>query len=54
MYECDPRMIYDDNDLPQGLCDDILGYIVPCTVNIATGWAVGGDKVTFWSLIFPS
>jgi hypothetical protein len=53
MYECDPRMIYDDNDLPQGLCDHISAAIGPCITNIATGWAVGGDDVSFRSLIFP-
>ncbi len=54
MYECDPRMVYDDNNLPEGLCDDMPAAIGPCIVNIATGWAVGSDEVSFQSLTFPS
>jgi hypothetical protein len=53
-YECDPRMVYDDNNLPDGICDDMGPLISPCAVNIATGWAVGGDDVSFQSLTIPS
>ncbi len=53
MYECDPRIVYDDNDLPEGLCNHMLAAISPCTINAATAWAVGGDEVTFQSLTFP-
>lgn len=45
MYECDPNTVFDDSNLPQGLCDDIYQQIAPCASNIATGWAVGGDLV---------
>ncbi|CAF4866010.1 unnamed protein product, partial [Rotaria sp. Silwood1] len=43
MYECDPTAQFDDNNLPDDLCDSIYQQIEPCAFNIATGWAVGGD-----------
>ncbi|CAF3680380.1 unnamed protein product [Rotaria sp. Silwood1] len=43
MYECDPTTQFDDNNLPDGLCNTISQQITPCGSNIATGWAVGGD-----------
>jgi hypothetical protein len=46
-YECDPSAVFDDKNLPSGVCDDIGNYIGPCASNIATGWAVGGDYVSF-------
>ena len=46
MYECDPRAVYDDRNLPDGLCDDLAKEIEPCAANIASGWAVGGDEVS--------
>lgn len=45
-YECDPTVVFDDSNLPSGLCDDIAMLIAPCASNIATGWAVGGDYVS--------
>lgn len=47
MYECNPSAVFDDNNLPSGICDDLGEVLVPCTSNIATGWAVGGDYVSF-------
>ncbi|CAF4514088.1 unnamed protein product, partial [Rotaria socialis] len=45
MYECDPTAVFDDNNLPNGLCDDINEQIIACSSNIATGWAVGGEDI---------
>ncbi|CAF4324769.1 unnamed protein product, partial [Rotaria sordida] len=35
-------MFHDDN-LPDGLCDEIADKITLCASNLATVWAVGGD-----------
>ncbi|CAF4663676.1 unnamed protein product, partial [Rotaria sp. Silwood1] len=43
VYECDPAAIFDDANLPEGLCDEINPQIELCTTNIASIWAVGGD-----------
>ena len=45
-YECDPTAIFDDSNLPSGICDEMGMIISPCASNIATGWAVGGDYVS--------
>ncbi|CAF1194209.1 unnamed protein product [Rotaria sp. Silwood1] len=45
MYECNPSAVYDDKNLPSGICDDLGEVLIPCTSNIATGWAVGGDYI---------
>lgn len=53
MYECDPSVIFDDTNLPDGDCDSVsLMYtnISSCLSNIATGWAVGGDLVRFFEI----
>ena len=50
MYECDPTAKFDDNNLPDGLCDDIAEKIQSCGANIATGWAIGGDEVSVETL----
>jgi hypothetical protein len=47
MYECSPAAVFDDNSLPDGLCNDIYSKVSLCSGNIATGWAVGGDEVNF-------
>jgi hypothetical protein len=47
MYECNPTVVFDDNNLPDGLCNDIYEKVSGCSGNIATGWAVGGDEVSF-------
>lgn len=51
MYECDPAVVYDENNLPDDVCDEIQAEIRPCMANIATGWAVSGDDVSLQSLI---
>ncbi len=51
MYECNPTAVFDDSNLPAGLCDDMYPRIAPCVSNIATGWAVGGDTVSLCNLI---
>ena len=48
MYECDPTAVFDDNNLPEGLCDEMHQTFAPCSMNIATGWAVGGDAVSLF------
>ncbi len=47
MYECDPTAQFNDSNLPDDICDNIYGQLSACTVNIATGWAVGGQLVRF-------
>ncbi len=49
MYECDATAVFDDSNLPEGICDNIYMDIAPCASNIATTWAVGGDFVSFRS-----
>jgi hypothetical protein len=46
LYECDPTASYDDNHLPDGLCDEMPDDIKFCSSNFATVWAVGGDVVS--------
>jgi hypothetical protein len=46
LYECDPTVVFNDSNLPDGICDDILDQTELCSWNIATGWAVGGDYVS--------
>ncbi|CAF0875388.1 unnamed protein product [Adineta ricciae] len=43
LYECDPAAVFDEKNLPDGLCDDFAEKLELCSSNIATGWAVGGD-----------
>ncbi|CAF2373593.1 unnamed protein product [Rotaria sp. Silwood2] len=45
LYECNPTAVFDDNNLPDGLCDEIMPKIAECASNIASGWAVGGDDI---------
>ncbi|CAF1944661.1 unnamed protein product [Rotaria magnacalcarata] len=45
MYECNPSAVFDDKSLPSGICDDLGEALIPCSSNIATGWAVGGDYI---------
>ncbi|CAF3793088.1 unnamed protein product [Rotaria sp. Silwood1] len=45
MHECNPSFTFDDNNLPDGVCDEINDKIEPCSSSIATGWAVGGDHL---------
>ena len=49
MFECDPTAVFDDNNLPDGVCNEIYSEVPLCTTNMATGWAVGGDDVSFRS-----
>ncbi len=49
MYECDPTAVFDDSNLPDGICDNIYMDVAACASNIAIGWAVGGDFVSFRS-----
>lgn len=44
-YECDSQAQFNDDDLPQGECDDHQQKFSSCMSNMANGWAVGGDHV---------
>jgi len=48
MFECDPAVTFDDDNLPDGLCDDLYTVLDKCTSNLATVWSVGGDHVRFF------
>ncbi|CAF3964888.1 unnamed protein product, partial [Rotaria sordida] len=40
LHECNPSFTFDDNNLPNGVCDEINDKIEPCSASIATGWAL--------------
>lgn len=46
IYECDPSVVFDDNNLPEGLRDTLPRETGLCSVNTANAWAVGGDYVS--------
>ncbi len=48
MFECDPAVTFDDDNLPDDLCDDLYTVLDKCTSNLATVWSVGGDHVRFF------
>ena len=37
--------MFDDNNLPRGMCDMNASAYSACTYNIVVGWATGGDLV---------
>ena len=45
LYECGSTVNFNDTMLPNGLCDTIYSQVVHCTMNAASGWAVGGNLV---------
>ncbi|UJR06551.1 hypothetical protein I4U23_010834 [Adineta vaga] len=45
LYECDPSVKFDDDKLPEGVCDEFYGQVPMCSSNIATAWAIGGDDI---------
>ena len=45
LYECDPMAVFNDDQLPDDLCDAIADQITLCSSNFATVWAIGGDMV---------
>lgn len=47
LMECNPTAVFDDKNLPEGLCDNISQSISSCFLNLASVWAVGGDEVIF-------
>ena len=49
-YECNPTAKFDDDNLPEGLCDSMVSVLHSCLVNVANGWAVGGDEVSITAL----
>jgi hypothetical protein len=44
-YGCDLTATFDDNKLPDGLCDDIVNDTEPCSSNVLTAWSIGGDPI---------
>ncbi|CAF3197010.1 unnamed protein product [Rotaria socialis] len=45
LHECNPSAVFDDKNLPSGVCDEIVIQIESCYTNFVTVWAVGGDYV---------
>ncbi|CAF1647274.1 unnamed protein product [Rotaria magnacalcarata] len=45
LYECDQTVKFDDNNLPDGVCDDYYREFSHCLSNTATVWAVGGEEI---------
>ncbi|CAF1025043.1 unnamed protein product [Didymodactylos carnosus] len=34
IYECDPTSVFDDNNLPDGVCDTVYMYLEKCASDI--------------------
>jgi hypothetical protein len=49
VYECDPVATFNDENLPDGACDNLYSQIAMCMSNSASVWGIGGDDV---SLLF--
>ncbi len=47
-FECDLSMKFDDENLPEGICNDITTAYSQCMSNVANGWAIGGDHVSLF------
>ncbi|CAF3947797.1 unnamed protein product [Rotaria magnacalcarata] len=45
LYECDQTVKFDDNNLPDGVCDDYYREFSHCLSNTATVWEVGGEEI---------
>ncbi|CAF1430401.1 unnamed protein product, partial [Rotaria sordida] len=45
IYECDPTAQFDDNNLPDDLCNEIYLQTAPCAYNGAIIWDVGGNDI---------
>jgi hypothetical protein len=45
LFECDTAAKFDDNNLPNGICDEYYQESASCYAGMATTWAVGGDLV---------
>ena len=45
VYECSPKTVFDDNNLPEGVCGEISHKTAMCMVYVAAGWATGDDYV---------
>ncbi|CAF4969010.1 unnamed protein product [Rotaria sp. Silwood1] len=46
-YECHPETTnFDDTNLPEGECDQIVKQIKTCVSNMMTMWSVGADHVS--------
>ena len=45
LSECNPEAVFDDDNLPRGICDRNVTVFSQCTDNIIIGWGKGGDNV---------
>ncbi|CAF0926306.1 unnamed protein product [Rotaria sp. Silwood1] len=45
LHGCNSSFIFNDNNLPDEVCDDIVDQSELCATNIATGCAIGGDHI---------
>ncbi|CAF2811795.1 unnamed protein product, partial [Rotaria sp. Silwood2] len=44
LMECNLTVVFDDNNLPDGICDEIIESILPYATNVTAVWTVGGDE----------
>ncbi|CAF3641266.1 unnamed protein product [Rotaria sp. Silwood1] len=47
LSECKPTAVFDDNNLPHGIYDEITESIFPCFSSIATIWVVDEEIVEY-------
>ena len=45
LFGCDSTAIFDDSNLPDGVCDAIDDDVKLCSSNLLTVWSIGGDTI---------
>lgn len=45
LFECNADDVFNDDQLPDGICDEIFTKMRMCSSILATAWAIGGDLV---------
>ena len=45
LSECNLGAVFDDDNLPRGICDGNVTAFSQCTYNIVIGWGKGGNGV---------
>ncbi|CAF4968100.1 unnamed protein product, partial [Rotaria sp. Silwood1] len=45
LSECDPSTTFNDANLPEGVCDDVVQSVKMCTMDTVVGWATGGQDI---------
>ncbi|CAF4012623.1 unnamed protein product [Adineta steineri] len=50
LFECGPEDIFNNTQLPDGICDDLLTKMRMCSSKLATAWAIGGDLITEYTI----